>query len=342
MWGNGTSNVHMYPGCKKRVKVVLKGDSATADGKTPDLNVCMVWLAVTKKLSWCESCRCGRYCSDKCKSEHKNHELYCGVICSLEKLEREKREKNEIFVSDAEKLPLKMKRSLIRLVGLKPLINIFLNDLGIVGLWDTGAMISLINENYLQATFPTVKIHPLADFTGNDSFSLTTANQSPLCVKGVAILSFGVEEGRKLFEVPFLVTSEEISDPIIGYNIIEYLVTNFKDKVDLPTSLTKVIGSLSVDSAKSMINLVEKGGEFQELHSEVKLKETYEIFPGCIKKVKCKIKDLKVNNPMNKIIMFSPFEELFDETELVIFESTEILKHHKKYIEILVYNPSAT
>ena len=53
------------------------------------------------------------------------------------------------------------------------------------------------------------------------------------------------------------------------------------------------------------------------------------------------MKDLKINNPVNKVVMFSPFEEMMNESDLVIFESTEILKKNKRYIEIMVYNQSS-
>ena len=61
--------------------------------------------------------------------------------------------KSEIFVTDSNKLPHKMKLQLVKLVGERPLVNVRLNGKGIRGLWDTGAMISLINENLLQELF---------------------------------------------------------------------------------------------------------------------------------------------------------------------------------------------
>ena len=126
-----------------------------------------------------------------------------------------KRMKNEIRVSDAEKLPLKMK--LIRLVGERPLVNIFLNNRELEGLWDTGSMISLINKDFLEDHFPGVEMYSVADFMENDSLKLTTANQTELCVDGVVVLNFGIENDRELFQVPFLVTMEPFSKPIIGY-----------------------------------------------------------------------------------------------------------------------------
>ena len=38
--------------------------------------------------------------------------------------------------------------------------------------------------------------------------------------------------------------------------------------------------------------------------------------------------------------MFSPLEEMCLESDLVVFESTEILKLRRKFVDIMVYNPT--
>ena len=116
--------------------------------------------------------------------------MYCSVICSLEEVENQKRMKQEIHVSDSEKLPFMMKRNLVRLVGERPLVNIFLNGVNVQGLWDTGAMISLMNEDYVHENFPNSEIHSISEFTGSETFVLTAANQSSLNVSGIVVLSF--------------------------------------------------------------------------------------------------------------------------------------------------------
>ena len=60
--------------------------------------------------------------------------------------------KTEINMIDAEKLPLNMKLKLVKLVGERPVVNIYLNDKKVKGLWDTGAMISLMNRKFLKKT----------------------------------------------------------------------------------------------------------------------------------------------------------------------------------------------
>ena len=113
-----------------------------------------------------------------------------------------------------------------------------------------------------------------------------------------------------MFQIPFLVTDGPVSKPILGYNTIEHLITNYKDVVDLPKSLINIIRGISLENVGSMVNLVETGVKFSELSKEVTLEKKQIIYPGLIRKIRCKVKDLKVSNPVEKIVLFSPLEEL--------------------------------
>ena len=255
---------------KKPVNVAPAGDAATVDKTPVSCMVCCEEVPSAAVLS-CARCKCGSYCSVVCLAQHDNHAQYCPSICSLERIETEKRIKNEIFVSDAEKLPFKMKLKLVKLVGERPLVKVKLNGKDVTGLWDTGAMISLINKGLLHELFPDAVIHSISDFTG-ENFTLTVANRSVMPVCGVVVLDFGVGDDEQLFRVPFLVTSEDISSPIIGYNTIEHLVSNFKDKIDLSKSLANVY-DVSVNTVESMVNLIQNCSEIAKLNSEAKLEK---------------------------------------------------------------------
>ena len=320
----------------KSVNVVPLGKEATCSDESPiSCLVCGKEVPKTEILS-CPKCSCGRYCSSGCLANHNNHTEYCPWICDLQQLETEKRMKKEMFVTDTEKLPYKMKLQLVKLVGERPLVNVRLSGKEIQGLWDTGAMISLINEGLLHELFPGIKVYSIYDFTG-ENFTVTVANKSVMSVKGVVVFDFGVEGSEDLFQVPFLVTSQEMSSPIIGYNTIEHLVTNFKDKINLSESLTKVY-SLSPEKVGSMVNLIEKGGEVSELTSEAKLERNQVVYPGCCEKVRCKINSSQFS--ANKLLVFLPLEEMCVESDLVVFDSTEILKPGRKFIEVMLYNPT--
>ena len=318
---------------KKLDKVAPEGQSAT-NNKTPKNLFC---TNCKKENNSKQTISC-----EKCMFEDLSNRNYCAAICALEEIEFKKRKKKDISISDPEKLPLKLKLKLIRLVGERPLVNICLNGKVVDGLWDTGSMISLISRDFLEEHFPGVEIHSLQEFMKNESLNLTAANNSEVKVDGVSVLNFGIEKNKDLFEVPFLITSENISKPILGYNIIEYFVTNFKDEYDVPSSLVNILKSLTTENAVCMVNLIEAGDKISEISSEAILQKTEKIQPGCVQKIRCKVKHLNFSNCQNKPILFSPFEELCLESDLVIFDKPEIIKMGKKLIDIVVYNPSST
>ena len=221
---------------------------------------------VSADLISCDKCSCGKYCSLQCRGKHKEHSEYCSSICSLEKMETEKRIAGEIFSVYSEKLPYKMKKKLIRLVGERPVVNIFLDNVGLNGLWDTGAMVSVMSSQFLKDNFPNVEVRPLEEIVGKRGLEVNVANQGALSIKGVAIMEFGVEEGQGLFKIPFLITGDTLTNTIIGYNTIEHLATNFGEKINLPASLTKVIDRVSVDNVEAMVDLLQEGGKIEQQH----------------------------------------------------------------------------
>jgi hypothetical protein len=321
----------------KPVVVAAEGKQATSEEKAPEevKKECKMCCKEVKELVSCPKCRCRSHCSTDCMKEDDGHPLWCSWICRLERLETQKRMKQEINMVDAEKLPRNMKLKLVKLVGERPLVNIHLNNKKIQGLWDTGAMISLINRLFLEENFPDVTIHSISDFIG-EGLTLTAANKSRIDIDGVAVLEFGVaEEG--LFQVPFLVTSQEISSPIIGYNTIEHLVKNFRHQMNLSESLCDLVETLSsCEKANAMVNLIEKGTGIKELNSEAKLEKNVVVHPGCCEKVRCRIKDLKFSNGGDKLVVFSPLEEMCVEGDLVAFESAAILKSNRKFVDVMV------
>ena len=131
----------------KRIDVAPEGKAATEKEQTPE---CMMCCSETAKLISCDKCGCGSYCSTKCLELDGVHAMWCPWICRLEKHENQKRMSKEINLIDSEKSPYGMKLQLVKLVGERPLVKIRLDGKRIQGLWDTGAMISLVNEEFMQ------------------------------------------------------------------------------------------------------------------------------------------------------------------------------------------------
>ena len=89
-----------------------------------------------------------------------------------------------------------------------------------------------------------------------------------------------------------------------------------------------------------MVNIISVGGKFCETVRDAKLTKTQKVLSGSIEKIRCKLKGFNFNNSYNKLVIFSPLEEICLENELVIFESVELIKKERKFIDIFVYNPS--
>ena len=300
----------------------------------------------TGKYIACEKCQCGRYCSESCLQAHENHDKYCEAVCSLQQFECQKQlsMNNSICTTDSEKLPLKLKKKLISLVGEKPIASVVLDDVSVDCLWDTGAQVSVLSRQFLQNAFPEAKIHGVGDFIENDkNLKILSANQSEMSVDGVVVLDFGTSEEQKgLFKVPFLVTADTLSRPIIGYNAIEYFVLNFAGKVEMPSSIASVLKGvqLSQEKAASVVSIISEGGKSTSISRDAKLSKTYSIPAKVSIKVRCKVKDFGFANNFNKPVTFAPLEEMCLENDLVFFETVELMKKGKKYVDVVVYNPS--
>ena len=233
--------------------------------------------------------------------------------------------RTEVNLVDSEKLPLPLKRKLVKLVGEKPLVTVKLKGKEVKGLWDTGAMVSLMSRDYLAEHFNDVTVVPLDQFTGQ-GILLSAANKGKIGIEGVAVLGFGIGDNDDLFEVPFLITEDDI--------------TTLRSELDLPASLCLLVETLSSEKAEAVVNLVEQGAEIEELRSPAKLERDCTVFPGQYEKVRCRIRDLKMATSGDKLVMFAPLEELCMEGDLVVFESVDILKTRRKFVDVMVFNPT--
>ena len=97
-----------------------------------------------------------------------------------------------------------------------------LNGKACDALWDTGAMVSMVCTEWLLRYHPDLQIMSVMDFVKGDHLHLCTANNTEVAVEGIVILNF--EIGDSSVPVPFVVSSVDLAQPIIGYNVIKHLV----------------------------------------------------------------------------------------------------------------------
>ena len=90
-------------------------------------------------------------------------------------------------------------------------------------------MVSYLGKKWLSEMLPGVSTLSLEQFMDVSDLSLRTANNTSLSIESVALIDFTLKPNTEQTNVPFLITSESVEDPIFGYNLIEHLVTSTND-----------------------------------------------------------------------------------------------------------------
>ena len=170
----------------------------------------------------CTGCKAVRYCNKACQADHwKEHKTLCQAVSTLaEQKYREDRERSQAFVSHL--LP-KEHAQVIRLVGRKCTVKCLLNGVETEALWDTGAQVSIIPNNWVKRFSPGTDVRDIAELLGMVGLNLKMANGTDLPYKGWVELDFTLaeENSQHSIQVPFLVAKDSIDMPIVGFNVIE-------------------------------------------------------------------------------------------------------------------------
>ena len=112
-------------------------------------------------------------------------------------------------------------------------------------LWDTAAQVNVISGHGMSQYFPDIPIRRTEDFLGTETeINLVVASETQIPYKGWAELDFRILDNQSDINVnivPFLVTAESIDMPIIGFNVIEQIVSNDSaDNPDFDSCISKV------------------------------------------------------------------------------------------------------
>ena len=191
---------------------------------------CSGWLELDcrKKLLQCSACQSVRCCSVHCQNVHwPKHKVLCKAIKELSEREASK-EKGLGDAQDRGHITPRQQERIVRLVGRKCVVDCYLEDKPTEVLWDTGAQLSIVSEDFLQSLLPTVQIRDIKQLLGTDgSISLQAANGTDIPYCGWVEIGVRLtNENETEIRVPFLVTKENIEQPIIGFNVIELMVKN--------------------------------------------------------------------------------------------------------------------
>ena len=171
-------------------------------------------------------------------------------------------------------------RKLIRLVGEKCEVHCKLNGKRTKGLWDTGAQVSGVSRRWLQINFPGLMLRDISELV--ERLDIQAANKENMPIDGWVELSFQLMSGPAI-RVPFLVFRDEISVPIIGFNVILELM-----KIGSVDLVAEVMAAMGLDQEKAVktINIVQTAGSLSLSNVKVSKKKVI-IGAGQAVQVRC-------------------------------------------------------
>ena len=129
---------------------------------------------------------------------------------------------------------IKQKQKVTRLIGKKCVIKVLLNNKLSTVLLDTGAQVSVISDKYLRDNFPHVDEYPdneLLDEPGSLRVHYENQTDTPFSKYTVVNLCIGEEEDKCHRCFQFLITTDQISKPILGFNAIKHIAKTTDDNL---------------------------------------------------------------------------------------------------------------
>ena len=137
------------------------------------------------------------------------------------------------------------------------------------------------------------------------------------------MLKFGL--GSAAVTVPFVVANDELSQPIIGYNVIKSLVETEREKI--PPALVNSIPHLTQEKAEAVVNVIET--DVREVENAKVMNKT--ILPAHSRcKVRCVTGFRAENDKQN--VLFSP--NILD-SELEFCESVAEVKRGRSTLNVV-------
>ena len=231
------------------------------------------------------------------------------MLCSsISKLADRKSEEPTMFRSH---LIPSQHRSLVKLVGEKCEVRCKINEVETKSLWDTGSQVSGVSEFWLSSNFPDAKIRDVQELI-DEKLDLRTANQQTLPYKGWVELPFQLGSGGPVVSVPFLVVSDDVKVPIVGFNVMKRLLEEM-GPVDF---IQELMSSLGLDevSAEATVKIIE-AAESETLAGVRSAKKKVVVGAGQMVKLKCRapVGYLESDTP----VLFQP-DELVEWPVLII------------------------
>ena len=183
-----------------------------------------------------------------------------------------------------------------KLVGEKCTVNCKVNGKYMELLLDTGAQVSIMSFNQFSTYFGDDLLESLDKLFPESLFAAQWGNKVDIPFVGWFSANVKMCNDRRVLEieVPFLITSEVLEYPLLGFNAIEHLVTT-GDIGHVMELLQEALGTINAQDVASMINLISIPDEKYSVPMKVKPQNVL-IPAGDVVNVPCKIQHRKIQD----------------------------------------------
>ncbi|KAJ8047844.1 hypothetical protein HOLleu_06955 [Holothuria leucospilota] len=126
-------------------------------------------------------------------------------------------------------------------------------------LWDTGAQVSLVSEEWVKQHLPQTLVRPMEDLLDSEGLRLNTATGTPIGFQGWIEVKFQIPNATLTGDeiiVPMLVTEEILETPIIGYNVIEEMAQRGSMK-STQKQFCKLLPQMSYPQVNKLVNMLQ-------------------------------------------------------------------------------------
>ena len=160
--------------------------------------------------------------------------------------------------------------------------------------------------------------------------TLRTSNKTEMKIIGIVSFHLSIQNLQNKFTVPFIVTSNDIANPITGFNIIEHLVK--ESSSDSFNPISNIFPNMKENKTELITNLIQENSKISDLIGTVKSVENIKITPNPFSFVIFKHKSNVIDEKTIPVI----FQPTFDlSLQLILSENLVTLK--SRLIKIPVF-----
>ncbi|RXN09433.1 Retrovirus-related Pol poly from transposon [Labeo rohita] len=211
-------------------------------------------------------------------------------------------------------------------------------------LLNTGAQVSIIDQDWRKKYLPTHDVRPLSEIVGPSAgLEVFAINGEVIPFSGwvEATVSLPGHNGNRYsIQVPFLVSQLQLERPLLGFNVISELITGPSDREGILTTLHSLMsrtGNTQDDLREVSVGFI-RADKVNADTARVRVGPRDVIIqPGQVANVICKVPPNFNNSDLT--VLFEPSEETSPLAQLDLGEGlVEVHKRGQSYIRVPVGN----